>query len=101
MAPADGAAGNDLIGKLSGVLMKNPKLFHYFTQRTAGSRSKSTYEVGDGDDTVLLRPTGSAVKALRFLLRSGFSVPDDMNGPQVKEYAVELKRCKQTSGPLT
>ena len=77
--------------KHRGGKMKKYKLYHYFSQRGSGSRLKSTYEVGDGDDTVLLRPTGSAVKALRFLLRSGFAIPGEMNGPQVREYTVELK----------
>jgi hypothetical protein len=71
--------------------MRKYKLYHYFSQRGPGSRLKSTYEVGSGNGAVLLRPTGSAVKVLRFLLRSGFAVPGELNGPQVREYTVELK----------
>lgn len=71
--------------------MKKYVLYHYFSQRGRESRLKSTYEVGSRDGTIVLRATGSAVKVLRFLLRSGFEIPAEMNGPQVTEYTVELR----------
>jgi len=67
------------------------KLYHYFSQRSAGSPLKSTYEIGDGDGKTILSPTGSAVKALRALRKNGYVVPPEMNGPQVTQYTVELE----------
>lgn len=66
-------------------------LYHYFSARTRNAPLKSTYEIGDGDGNVLLRPTGRAVKVLRFLRKNGFVVPLEMNGQQVKQYTVELR----------
>ncbi len=75
------------------------KLYHYFGQRTAKSPLKSTYEIGDGEPCGenLLRPTGSAVKALRALRKAGYDVPAEMNGPQVRQYTVELSQPEATA----
>jgi hypothetical protein len=67
-------------------------LYHYLSQRTEKSPLKSTYEIGDGEGGVLLAPTGSAVKALRAIRKHGFIVPSEMNGPQVKQYTVALRK---------
>ena len=47
-----------------------------------------------GDIRNMLAATGSAVKVLRALRRSGFAAPDEMNGPQVNQYTVSLRAVR-------
>lgn len=66
-------------------------LHHFFSQRTDHGPLKSTYEIEDEETgKILLRSTGSAVKCLRTLRRNGLRVPVEMNGPQTRQYSVEL-----------